>query len=296
MDINLCSDFQYIAFIDEAGDLNTNRVRPIDETGGSEWFVMSAVLIRRHNLSNIHTWQTDILRHLSITQTKFIHFKNLNDRQKLHSCQYLSNLPIRIFVIVSNKRTLRGHDNPRAASKGSKQWYYNWIARMLLERVSDYVGRRSLKDYGVKKLLKVIFSQAGRHSYAQTTAYHELLGYQSRSRSVYLPYRSPDYDVINRHSFDAYHSKSIPALQFADITASAFYAAADNLDTGPCISSYAIALEPRVAFDHQGKHANYGLVFQPTPSHPLQVPADQQTVFRHYGYRFNELGVIEWPD
>ena len=36
----------YIAYIDESGDDGIRRVRPIDPGGASEWFVISAFVIR----------------------------------------------------------------------------------------------------------------------------------------------------------------------------------------------------------------------------------------------------------
>ena len=37
--------YHYVAYVDESGDPGIERVRPIDNPGGSEWLIMGAMLI-----------------------------------------------------------------------------------------------------------------------------------------------------------------------------------------------------------------------------------------------------------
>jgi hypothetical protein len=39
----------YIAYIDESGDDGIARVAPLDPNGASEWFVLSALVVRNSN-------------------------------------------------------------------------------------------------------------------------------------------------------------------------------------------------------------------------------------------------------
>lgn len=43
---NESDPYNYILYIDEAGDDGLTRVRPIDENGASEWLIIGGVLVR----------------------------------------------------------------------------------------------------------------------------------------------------------------------------------------------------------------------------------------------------------
>lgn len=284
-------EFEYVAFIDEAGDPNITRVRPIDEKGGSEWIVLSCVLIRRANFEAIEIWHKEMLSILRITQTNHIHFRKLNDRQRLEACSYIAQLPIRLFVVASNKRTMRGHQNPRAEIRGAKQWFYNWMIRLLLERVTHYCARRSKRD-GVSKFVKLVFATTGKHSYSQTEAYHAFVEMQARADNVFLDLWVPDYSTLKSNSISTFLARDVTGLQLSDVVASAFHWAVDNLDTGPCNPTFAMQLKPRVALTPGGSNMNYGINLQPTSSYPLAFQLDQRAIFEHFGYGFDADGYV----
>ncbi|OWV77273.1 hypothetical protein ATY76_04885 [Rhizobium sp. R339] len=281
-------DFEFVAYIDESGDPGLKRVRPIDATGSTEWMTISAVVIRRERDTNLVQWVADINRKIENSNTQIIHFKDLTADQKLTVCSELNVLPVRLFVVASNKKNMRGYKNERAEKAGSKQWFYNWLVRLLIERVTDWCFRYANRRRLERRHVKFIFSQSGGHSYSQTAAYHELLKMQSRGGRMVLTKRVPRWEVMSFKLVENYPHYQRAGLQLADVVASAFYQAVDNLDTGPCEPKYAIALENRMALGPDGERRDYSVVLQPTPCWEVDISEEQKKIFLHYDYDFRK--------
>ena len=110
-------------YIDEAGDLGANR--------GTQWFVLSAVIIDNSNEKLLRR-EIDTIKHKLNCQT--IHFRNIKDFQK--RCYIVDLLARHQFTIVNilfdtTKYDLRLMPNNLVA--------YNYLCRFLLERVSWYL-------------------------------------------------------------------------------------------------------------------------------------------------------------
>lgn len=279
-------DFEFVAYIDESGDPGLKNVRPIDNRGSTEWMTVSAVVVSRQQDSNLKNWVADINRAIGETNTQVIHFKDLTDEHRFATATYLSELPVRLFVVASNKKNMRRHRNERAAQVMSRQWFYNWLIRILIERVTDWCLRRATRQNLQRQHVKFVFSQSGGHSYSQTAAYHALLMRQARGGKPVLSKWVPKWEVMSHNLVEAYPHYQRAGLQLADVVASAFYQAVDNLDTGPCNGEYARALRPRMAATVEGAYVDYGVVLQPTPAWSADLSEDQKEIFRFYGYDF----------
>ncbi|MBB2695139.1 UNVERIFIED_ORG: hypothetical protein GGI63_006113 [Rhizobium esperanzae] len=68
-------DFEFVAYIDEAGDPGLRRVRPIDPVGSTEWMTLSAVVVRRQRDNDVVHWVSDITRKIGSANNQVIHFK-----------------------------------------------------------------------------------------------------------------------------------------------------------------------------------------------------------------------------
>lgn len=285
--------YEYVAYIDEAGDPGLERVRPIDQVGGTEWLTIGCALIKRNEETFPTEWIKAILADIGIKQRPDLHFRHISPTRRLRTCDLMSELPARYFVVCSNKKNMRRHKNDRAEAKSiSKQWFYNWCIRILLERVTDFVKRDSIKRHGTPKNVKFVFSKRGGHSYTQTAAYHALLKVQSSGSKPFLNRRVPVWEVMDyRLVEDIPHSKAA-GLQLADVVASSFYYSIENLDTGPCSPEPAKLLKPKMAFEHDSDGnqciADFGVVLQPTPDFKAPISDDQREIFRHYGYTFEK--------
>lgn len=279
-------DYEFIAFIDEAGDPSLKRVRPIDEKGGTEWMVISAVLVSRDHEQDLDTWLQETATRISDPGAKVLKFTKRTPEQRLVICKHMAELPMRIFVVASNKRNMRRHRNTNAEKIDSKQWFYNWLTRLLVERITDYCHRRADRHGLQRRHVKFVFSKAGGHSYSQTRAYLQYLKMQSVGRTTFLSRRTVEADVLDWLLFEEFEHYKRAGLQYADIPAGAFYQAIDNLDTGPCDTRYAEALSPRMAMDASNAIRDYGVTIQPYKEWLIPISEDQREIFRFYGYSF----------
>ena len=161
--------YDYIAFVDEAGEPGLRKVRPIDADGASEWLIMSAVLMRARWESEVPDWLATLKKELGLDQTGPLHFRNLSQSRRLAVAKWLAQRPIRCFAICSNKKNMRQYRNPRAEKVPSQEGFYNWCIRMLLERVTAFCNERRSKDHvQANGVVKVEFSRRGGHRYSQT--------------------------------------------------------------------------------------------------------------------------------
>lgn len=279
--------YEYIAYIDESGDPGLATIRPLDPGGSSEWLMVSAIVVARKNERAPLVWMPEILSLMKSPQMREVHFRLLNDDQKRAACSYLAARDMRIFVIASNKRNMKGYRNPYAAQVSlDKNWFYCWLTRLLLERVTNWVHRHSLMVYGEPRPLRIEYSERGELSYGQMHAYQEILRMRSGTGTLMLPHGDLQWDVMAYDEMHVFNHSERAGLQLADIAASAFFAAADKHHTGACRPEFAKLLEPRMARSDErlrGLVAGYGLKIMPGFLRANLDP-DQREIFRFYGY------------
>jgi hypothetical protein len=277
----------YLAFIDEAGDPGLKTVRPIDQSGGTEWLCLGAVVVRASRGPDIVPWVRSILDEAGVRTRPDLHFRDLQDFRKPIVCTAVAKLPIRAFVLASNKKNMRQYRNARAERVRSQQWFYNYCLRLLLERVTHFCCHHSRKESGGGRVLKLIFSERGGHSYGQTVAYQELLKLQAKAGTLHLNKRRIMWEVLDWRLAEASSHRSSAGAQLADVVASSFYRAIDTLPPANWNTSFAKLLKPVMAKD-QGFYFDYGLSLQPTPPSRAKLTDQQKEIFEFYGYQF-------WP-
>jgi hypothetical protein len=278
--------YDYVAFIDEAGDIGTRGTRPMVPMGSSEWFVLAAVVVSADNEQNCKFWIRDILKGIASTQRTDLHFRKLQKWKKQRACALLASYPIRCFVICSNKRSLIDYRNERVEKMRNQDWFYSSLTRYLLERVTKFVAENSMKEHGDVRKIKIIYSDRNGINVGQMAAYYEKLKNQTRSGRM----------VLNRGNlvWETYHSlllrrgkpDTIAGLQCADLLASAFFKACDHYHTGGCDPSYAMQFRNRmgrIPDRASGKIAGFGVKVLPNFS-PKNWRSEQSKVFCNYGY------------
>ena len=218
--------YGYVAFIDEAGDPGISKVRPLDPNGGSEWLTIGGILVEAKRELEPVAWVRKILNSTGMKQKRELHFRDLDEWRKPLVCSGMADLPLRAFVVASNKKNMRGHTNPRAEAKANpltaKQYFYNYCAQLILERITDYCFRHSMRNYGEPRRVKVIFSQRGGHSYGHTISYGEILKQQSRSQTTLLDKRTINWQVVDIRLYEVLEHRAHAGLQLADVIASSF--------------------------------------------------------------------------
>ncbi len=278
------SDCKYIAYIDEAGDDGLKSVRPLDPTGSSEWLVLSAAVIDASREEEIPQWKDAIHTKLWNQQSRDLHFQKLSASKKLIVCREVAKLPVRLFVVCSNKQNMRGYRNPRAEQIPSKNWFYCWMTRLLLERVTHFVAWHSQQKFERTEKVRVEFSNRGGMSYSQFRAYLTFMW--TKGENNFLRAGSIDWDVIDKAEFYTYPHHIRPGLFLPDVTASAFFKACDIHNTGAIDTRFAEALSPRIARpcdDIANDASGYGLKLMPRYSN-APITDDQRAIFRQFGY------------
>lgn len=278
--------YDYIAYIDEAGDDGLRIVKPMNPKGSSEWLVLGAIVIDAKREAESIDWVRDIIKGFPNHQAQGLHFRDLNPAKKRLVCAKMATLPLRCFAVCSNKKNMRGYKNPWAEQIPSKNWFYCWLTRLLLERVTYFVKQQGIAKHGEPRKLKIIYSERGGMSYAQLDAYFTWLELKSDADKLVLPLGDLQWEVVDRQLFEVHNHATRAGLQLADVVASSFFKGADVYDTGGCDPQFATLLEPRMARDPDtitGRVTGYGVKLMPKWS-VAKLRSDQQKVFRAYGY------------
>ncbi len=229
-------------------------------------------------------WADSILSKFRYRQTSQIHFTDLNDAKKAAACLAVSGLDVRCFVVASNKKNMQGYSNPFAGKIPSSNWFYCWLTRILLERVTHFVSGKSVLEPNKPKHLRLEYSARGGLRYSQMNAYYEWM--RLKKHNPYLPWGKICWDVMHPGLMHVYQHYEREGLQLADIVASAFFKACDKHDTGGCDPSFAELLRPRMGRDPDrpdGKIAGYGVKLLPNMK-TAKLDPDQAVVFKSYGY------------
>ena len=279
-------EYKYVAYIDESGDPGLKRVKPIDKPGSSEWLVLSAVITAASREPEVTPWAAELMASMNSHQMRDLHFQKLSPARKLLACQHVATKPVRCFVVASNKQNMRGWKNPFAEKIPSDNWFYCWMTRLLLERLTHWVKARSVAEYGSPQRVKLVFSERGGLSYAQLKAYFLWLGYKGDNQ--YLKLGNLEYDVIHHRLMEVHNHLGHDGLKLPDIVASAFFKACDVHDTGARDVSFAEALKPRMARPPNSTStmiSGYGVKLMPgLASLKDRVKPEQLEIFRSYGY------------
>lgn len=250
----------FVAYIDESGDDGLWKVAPVDPVGGSEWFVLSAVVLPI-DLGREAIWVQKILSELKLHQRRTLHFQSLDDHHRFEVCRAIASLPVRCFAVASHKPNMRRHVNQKAARVShpvGRTWFYWWMTRLLLERVTDYCERRSIHEHGKPRLVRFEFARRGGLKYEHCQAYIHYLRDQSREGRLHLKRGDLKWSVVDAiEEIRVFDAAERAGLQLADVVAGAFFQA------GAGKHDFAIALEKRMAADAAGKVFDYGVKLMP---------------------------------
>lgn len=273
----------YVAYIDEAGDDGLQRIKPTDANGASEWMVLSCLLIKAEREAEVLPWLKSLLSSFKQHQITHLHFRQLRDDKKLQTCEYIAGLPVRLFSVVSNKRNMKNYQNLSAAKAkiNLTAWFYVWLTRVLVERVTDYCSRRTNRDYKESRPIRFEFASRGGVKIGDAARYLAYLKDQDEFGMLHNTYWKPSWDVMDFAQIQTYPAKSRAGLQLADCVASAFYSALELTAEGLVKTAPAKALRPRMARSRKGRIYDFGLKVWPDFA-PTIIQANQREILDHY--------------
>jgi hypothetical protein len=274
----------YVAYIDEAGDDGLySPMRPDEPHGASEWMAMAAVVVRTENDKHAVAWAKQIIRDINQHQVRHLHFRTLREEKKPIVCSAIAKLPVRCFVVLSHKLNMKGHRNLAAerAKVNRTAWFYCWLSRLLLERVTGFCASRTMMDYGENREIRIEFSDRGGLNIEDVKLYYAYLRDQSRLGMLHLDLYDLAWNVVDVVQMLIYPNRMRAGLQLADTVASAFFQAVERTAEGIVRPECAKLLEKTICRGPNGKRYGFGLKVMPTWI-PSRLPADQGEILKFF--------------
>lgn len=255
-----------VCYIDEAGDEGFGKLRLPGSGGQSKWLFIGGLIVAASNDRFMPAWRDELSSHLYADKPRRdLHFRNLQHHHRVAACIYLSQKPIGICVVGSNKQTIIGSGRENAFKR--KGYLYNYLVRYLLERVTLTCKRKS-----ENAKLRLVFSRRGGTDYQSMREYMFLM---RDGREVVRPARSVDWTVLHPDDIIVENHSKHAGLQIADIVTSATAAAFEPNRFGHVEPRYALELCSRYIMD-AGAITGCGLtVVPPAPKNPLTEPQRQ---------------------
>lgn len=235
----------FVAYIDEAGDEGF-KFREGGK-GSSDWFVLSAMVIRQSNDSMVVEAAREVRRILSKPEKYVLHFRDLKHEQRLPLVRVVSGLPVRIVNIMVHKPTIPNPENfQHEAHK-----LYRYCTRLLVERISWLCKNNS--NNGQCKA-DLVFSNRSAMSYDDLRGYlGRLLVQSANTSSIHI-----EWDAIDPARVRAVNHDKLAGLQLADAVASSAFFACNLSKYGDVEDRYLRTLAPRV-FRNKGRIDGYGM-------------------------------------
>lgn len=215
-------------YIDEAGDLGICR--------GTQWFVLSAVVVDKTDESNIRTNLSQIKARLNVRN---VHLRLITDFYKRgYIVRELNKENFTYVNIIADTTKI---DSSKIASSTVA---YNYLCRMLLERVSWF-----LRD--TDRIADIVLSARG------TSRDGELIEY---IKEKLIPYSQ---NQIVKGVFDKVSAKSAgnwDMLQLADVCATTMFLTYEKNGWGFCTPCYSRVLQNHL-YSHNGRLDSYGVKY-----------------------------------
>lgn len=214
-------------YIDEAGDLGFQR--------GTQWFVLSAVIVKKSDEIKIRKTMERIKNRLNVNE---LHLRKITDFYKrAYIVQELSGEEFTYINVIVDTGKLD------LAMRSSSSVAYNYICRMLLERVSWYV-----RD--THQTADIVLSARG------TSRDAELIDY---IKNQLIPYGGNEVKNVFE-KITAKTAASWDMLQLADVCATTMFLAYQKNGWGFCTPCYSRVLTHHL-YSRGGHVDRYGIKY-----------------------------------
>lgn len=232
---------EYFIYIDEAGDEGFGKLKSESRGGQSQWLLLGAIIVAKENDRHLPKWRNEILERFPHQRRRDLHFNKLKHDQRVVACQNLSDKPFGACVVCSDKITI--HDIRSAAYEKYKEkgHLYNYLVRLLLERVTNICAMKS-RLTGNSCKVHITFSKRGGTDYGVMRDYLFLM---RDGREKITPARSIKWDVLNPEDIRVEDHSKRAGLQLADVVTSATYSAFEPNTYGNTEDRYIRLLKQR---------------------------------------------------
>ncbi|KGB80860.1 hypothetical protein JT55_16510 [Rhodovulum sp. NI22] len=282
--------YQYILFVDEAGDDKVDSLKPDNPSGNSEWLCLGGYVVRAAVEPELDTRRDELLRLIGGQAGGVLHFKNYKSKNKIKICEKLAEYPARAFVVCSFKETMIGHSNPRAASAGGdqRQILYNFVTRLLIERVTDFVKSDAEGKGYADPVLKIVMASRKGHHFGHFKDYVRKLLEQAESGTTYLATREINHEVLRYDQIERAPASSLAGLQLADTVVSATFQSIERLSpryaAKPALKLKRLIAKKKHHSAYPAKAANVGMTLFPATKLLDTLSDEQWEFFSSFGY------------
>ncbi len=196
----------YTVVIDESGDVGLNNVKTDPSYGPSQYFTLCATIFREDNRSKIEV----ALKNLPFKK-RDVHSNKLSHFEKVHLCKTVSQLPLGMVGVVSNKLSLLSYI--KEAQK-TPTHYYNKVMQYLLERIGALIAAFGIAKSDVRIVLE-----------ARSQQYSSLLLFIERIQHNPLDSRARLIQNVDRFAITTVKKAEEKCMLLSDIGAHALFCA-----------------------------------------------------------------------
>ncbi len=287
----------FTLYVDEAGDDKIGPLKPDFPDGNSEWLCLGGYLVRASAEAELEKRRDAIKLAIGGRAGEFLHFRALKPRNRMLAAKALASreFAARGFVVCSYKKTMLDHSNPKAAAASGdpRDYLYNYVCRLLLERVTAYVALTAKLDGLPKPKLRIVMASRRGHHFGAFKAYVKKLAVQALAGTTYQDTRVIASDVLAQDLIERMPAAKEPGLQLADVLVSAFFQSIEQ-QSPHFKDKPALSLRPILArrLDRTAKPAKWnheGVTLYHAGDASRLLTSEQEAFFSSFGYDFNYL-------
>ena len=266
------------AFVGVAGDLNVGEFRSAGDGDDTDWLVLTAMIVTTENLDRLESWRDQVFSFSRDPCTETYH--TMDPRQRMDGLTELSLKPVGLISVLSNKTTLP--EDPIFQHMSQPAELFRYVARYLIERVSEIAARKAEQLENPYARAAVILPRAPEHDPAALRDYLHLLERRQSEGAAYTAH-GIQYDHLDMDALDDGKVIASPGLQLAQLVADCFLTAVEP-DAVPsaahamdCIST----LQRRIVRNATGHSLDTGIKPMPNLSR-MQLSNEQLRFFRFW--------------
>jgi hypothetical protein len=256
---------RFTIFIDESGEAGIGKVRSESSDGASPYMTLGASLISNRYRGTIEDALAKICTEIG---KNTLHCSQLKHYQILHFVRQITQQKIRLFGVVSHKKTL---GNYKETIADDSSMYYNKCAQYLLERVGWFMEARKIPPEN----LDIVFEKAN-------IDYEKMRNLLRACQSNPRHENTKKLNNILIENIVEKKKNEEPLLQLADLVAHALYKCVDKQGKNFGIPEprYLRELAPRF-FGHPETQAVVGAgLYCVHSTRDLNLDSDVEEVFR----------------